>query len=787
MYALNKKRLREAWHARAQVMAIAMVVASGIATYIISASTVDSLQLTQTRFYQQTHFADLFCVLRRAPESVARDIEYVPGVRAVQTGINANALVRLPDNDASITASIVSMPDDGPGLLNKVHLTQGRMPLAYSDDEVLVSEAFAEANNIHDNATIGVVLNGRLQWFKIVGTGLSAEYINQIKPGDMFPDYKHHVIIWMRRSPLAKAYDLESAFNYLAVSVYNPQALDAVQERVDALLRPYGSSGSYPRKYQLSHHYLSQEIEQIDTMATVLPIIFLGVAAFLINIVMTRMIASQREQIALLKAFGYRNWQVGVHYFELGLIIAALGAAMGIAAGIWLANGLVQAYSQFFRFPETLYTLEISIVIQAVLICLAAVLAGTLKSVYGAVKLPPAEAMRPEAPARFRRTLVERLGMQNKLSVTSKMILRQLERRPLKSALTMLGIAMACAILILGNFQEDAMSHMVEVVFKRAQHENMMVTYTHPLAESASYELASIPGVSYVEPFRYVGMTLKHGHRSYRTGVFGFVSKPILHKVLDQSLQPLSVPEHGLMLTRYLAKLLGIEVGDVVTVELQDGTQRKLDLSVTALSDEFVGLGAYMEIGALNKLLPEAGVASGAYLLADHGHTQAVYQALRDRPQIATVSIKTHALDSFTETFSETILVFAFVNFILAMSIAFGVIYNSLRIAYAERSRELASLRVPGYRQGEVAYVLLGEQALILFVSLPIGLSMGVLFCQSLVLAMSNELYRIPLIIENSTFSFAALVIVFSGVTSAALVNIQLRRMDLVNSLKIRE
>lgn len=787
MKALSRKLLRELWLMRGQAAAIAVVIAGGVATLIMSLSSLDSLSLTRDAFYREYRFSHLFAQLKRAPESLRQEVESIPGVLQVETRVRFAANLDLADFPDPATGLLLSLPDGRNAELNRLFLRIGRLPAADRDDEVVISEAFAEAHDFAPGDELGAVINGRRQTLEIVGIGLSPEFIYQIRPGDLFPDFERYGVLWMNRTPLANAADMEGAFNDLVLTVGPEARTGDIIERLDELLDPYGGLGAIDREDQVSHRYLSMELKQLANMATIFPTIFLGVAAFLLNVVINRLIATQRDQIAILKAFGRSNLEVGWHYAQLVVLILLFGLFIGLGAGLWIGRQMAGIYMDFFRFPYLEYQLRPQVITIGTLVTLAAGLTGTLFAVRRAVTLPPAEAMRPEAPPTYRATLIERLGLQRWLSQPTRMILRNLERRPLKAALSVLGIAFACGILMVGRFQESAIDHMLNVQFGLAQRDDLTVAFIEPTSRRVVHELAALPGVQRVEPLRTVAAILHHEHRSYRTAIQGLSPDGDLRRLLDTELELFDLPREGVVLTDYLAGLLGVGLGDTVSAEILEGRRETVRIPVVGLIKEYLGVSAYMDLEALNRLVREGPAVSGAWLAVDEAARDGILRTLKDAPRVAGVSDRETAITSFYETMGETVLIFTFFTTLLAGSIAFGVVYNSARIALAERSRELASLRVLGFTRGEICYILVGELALMTFAAIPVGFLIGRGLTAYLARAMESDLYRIPVVINPSVYAFAATVVLVSAAISAAAVARRLYRLDLVAVLKTRE
>lgn len=787
MKAIDKKLWRELWGMRMQALAIAMVIIGGVAIFIMSLSTLDSLYETRESYYRNNHFAHVFAPLKRAPLSLLERIKEIPGIDKVEARVVAYVNIDVAGFTDPISAHLISLPANSRGQLNQAYLREGRLLEADRDNEILVSEEFAQAHGLQAGDKLKATINGRRKSLTIVGLALSPEYIYQIAPGAVFPDFKRYGVMWMARKPLATAYDLDGAFNDLSLTLSSDTHVEDVIDRLDELLKPYGGRGAYARKDQLSNRFLTEELKQQKTIATIFPVIFFAVAAFLLNVVVSRLISLQREQIAALKAFGYSNFAVGLHYIKLVLMIVALGVIGGIGIGIWMGKGMSNIYMEFYSLPFMIYVLNPQVIIAAVLISFTVAVLGTLHAVSKAAKLPPAEAMRPEPPAIYHPTIIERLGLQRFFSQPSRMILRHIERRPLKSLLTTLGIAMACSIMMIGGFQEGAIDHMVDVQYGMSQRQDLMATFTEPTSDRAMYSLLSLQGVEQVEGFRTAPARLQFRHRYYRTALEGIDPETSLVRLFDADLQLLDLPQDGVVLTDYLAELLHIKPGDMLTIEILEGSRPTLQVPVVGTTKQYLGVNAYMQRDAMNRLLKEGNAISGTYLRVDARYLREVYAELKNIPRIAGVVEQTSAIQTFYDTMAETILFFTFITTLLGGSISFGVVYNSMRIALSERNRELASLRVLGFTRGEVAYILLGELGLLTLLAIPLGLLIGYGLCAYLAFRFDSDLYRIPLVLGGDVYAFAATVVLVSSVVSGIMIWRNLAQLDMVAVLKTKE
>jgi putative ABC transport system permease protein len=787
MRALTRKLLRDLRHLRGQALAIALVIAAGVAIYVLMESTLVSLDLTQRTYYERYRFADVFASAKRAPLSLSDEIAAIPGVAQAETRVVADVILDVPGLPEPAVGRLVGIPAPRRAILCDVFLRAGRSIELGRPDEVLLSETFAKAHDLRPGSILPAILYGTRRNLRVVGLALSPEYVYNVRPGELMPDDRRFGVLWMERRALAAAFDMEGGFNDVVLRLARGASEPEVIARLDRLLEPYGGRGAIPRALQTSHWYLENELDQLRGTGRVIPVVFLAVAAFLLNVVLTRIVALERGQIAALKALGYSNAAVATHYLSLSLLIAALGGALGVALGAWLGAGMTRLYTAFYHFPILEYRLAVKVAIEGIAIGLSAAGLGALGAVRAAARLPPAEALRPEPPARYRESLLERAGVKRWLSQPARMILRNLTRRPVRASLSVLGISLGAAMMVLGTFSLDAINLVMDVQFGLAQRYDAMVTFLEPTSPGALHEVERLPGVTAVEGFRSVPVRLRFGHRSRQAAILGLPAGPRLNRILDSETRPVTLPPQGIVMSRTLADILGVRRGDTVVLEVQEGTRPIRRAVVAEIVDEFLGTNVYAEIGSLHRLMREGETLSGAFLNVERTAEEDLYRRLKASPRVAGVLLKRAALESFEKTIAENIAMVRTINMLFAAVIAFGVVYNSARISLSERSRELATLRVIGFRRGEISYILLGELALLTAVAIPAGLVLGYLMAGGVISAFQTELYRIPLVIAPRTFARAGVITFIAAVISAAAVRRRLDRLDLVAVLKMRE
>jgi putative ABC transport system permease protein len=784
---LDRKLVRDVIHLRGQVIAISVVVLCGVATVVSMRSAYQSLAASQAGYYTQYGFADVFAHVKRAPEALRSRIAAIPGVSAVETRVVAEVTLDVPGLAEPATGRLLSVPSRHLPILNDLYLRSGSWVEPGRNEEVMVSEAFATANRLRVGDMFGAVINGRWERLRIVGIALSPEYIYEIGSGSLFPDNRRFGVVWMSRDALEAAFDMKSAFNDVSLRLESGANEAEVIGRLDRLLERYGGLGAYGRKDQTSNAFISDEIKQARVSGTVIPAVFLGIAAFLLNIVLSRLVTTQRDQVAVLKAFGYSNQTIGLHYLKLALAALLLGSVAGLGFGVWIASALDDMYAHYYRFPVFASRLDATAFIVAVSISALAAAIGATTAIWRAVSIPPAEAMRPEGPAEFRPGILERLHLQRRLALAARIIVRNLERHPAKTGLSALGIGLAVATLLVGRFFVDAMRFMADAQFGYAQRADVSVVFTQPRSAGVTEELARLPGVVRVEPYRAVPVRLRFGHRERRVAILGLEADGQLRQLVDRSLRIVPVPPDGIVLTTKLGEVLGLAPGDNVTVEILEGSRGVRRVPVAGLVDEMIGMSAYMDAGRLHRLIREEPAVSGAFLAVDPQAIDRLYADLKLRPAVAGVASRDAAMASFESTIQQSFYITMSFLIGFAAAIAFAMVYNVARIALSERGRELASLRVLGFTRGEVATMLLGEQAVLLSVAIPLGLALGYGIILRLASLYQWELFRIPVVISPYTYAYAIVVVLLAGAGSALIIRRRLDRLDLVQVLKTRE
>jgi putative ABC transport system permease protein len=782
---LTIKLFRDVWRLRAQAIAIALVIAAGVGMVIMSFGMIRSLEATRASYYDIYRFADVFAPVRRAPMSAIASVRQIPGVAFAEGRVSAGAILDVPGISEPVSARVHSLPNAGG--LNLLVLRGGRLPNPNSPEEVVVNEAFAKAARLSPGDSFSALIYGKRIDLRVTGTVLSPEYVYAVAPGQIFPDNRRYGVVWMNEEALAGALDLRESFNEALVRLAPGADRDEVIRRLDIVLDRYGAVGAYGRDLQISDRFVSNEIDQLATTVEILPPIFLAVAAFLLNIVLARLVETEREIIGLLKAFGYRDRAIFLHYGQLAVLLSVAGLILGAGLGTWLGRGLAGIYQRYFVFPFLEFRAGADSYLIGIGATLIAVLAGAALAVTRAARLTPAEAMRPPAPADFSGRWTASVARALVPDEPSRMILRGLFRRPFRSLLAVLGLASALALYIASASSMDNVDRMIELAFGKAEREDLVVTFAEPRDARALYELARLPGVLRVEPYRATSARLVAGHHEVREGLVGSAPQSDLSRTVDLKGRVVEPPQSGVVISSRLARSLDVRAGDPIRAIVTEGERPILDLPVSAVIDTPLGSSARLDRANLNRLLREGATLSGAYLAVDSNYGEAVFKALKETPQVAGVTSQQAILQGVRDTVAEQMGIVTLFNTLFAALIVLGVVYNSARISLSERARDLASMRVLGFRRSEVSYVLLGELGLLVLVSIPIGIGLGIALSRYVTEQFSADLYSIPMGFNPQTPAEGALAVIVASAATALLIRSKVDRLDLVRALKTRE
>ncbi len=787
LHPLDRKLLRDLKRLRMQAIAVSSVLACGLALFVMATGMYGSLERARDGYYESARMADLAVSVVRAPDPVAKALAAIPGVSALEARVSGIGLLDLAGKSDPVSARLVSLPPDRKPRVNDVLLRAGRWPDPARNNEVLVNEAFAEANLLVPGTELRALIYGRRRVLQIVGIASSPEFVFAVAPGATLPELERFGVLWMGREALARAFDVDGAFNDVVLRLAPGASVHDTISAIDARLARYGGRGAYGRDRMLSAQFLADELNALKTMASILPPIFMLVAVFLLNVSLSRLVATERSNIGLLKSFGYGNRAIALHYAKFAIVFALLGAALGVIAGRWIGDFIAGVYAKVYRIPGLQFDAALQVYLWAIVVALAAAMLGAAQAVLRATRLPPAAALAPPAPTSFGRlgAGVERAARN--LDGKTRMVARRIARFPRRSATTVVGIALALALLITSQHFPISMNHIVDVTFGVAQRMDATLTFSETADDRILAEVSRLPGVLSVEPLRATEVVLTAGSRQRRDTLMGVPQGAYLFRVLDQNMTGVAVRPDGITLAYNLAQKLGVRVGDSVRVQATDGHRATADLPVVDVVRPYLAGAAYMEMRALGRALREPGRVSAAYVLLDRSKRDELNRRVKELPMIAGVSFTDNAAASMRKMLNEGSGFFARMFIVFSCLMAGGVAFSAARVTFAEQERDLATLRVLGFGRREVSYVLLAEIGALLLVALPAGAMLGAVLSRWLMSQFQTDLFNFPYVTDSAAYARSALFVASAVVGAALAVRRGVDRLDLVGVLKSRE
>jgi putative ABC transport system permease protein len=780
-----RKALRDLRLLRGQLLAIILLVAAGSATFIMMRSMHSSLVVSLEAYYRTQGYPDIFVDVKQAPSSVYETLRRIEGVSDVRLRVRQHVPVDIPGLEEVASAEVVSLPIVASSL-SSLHYVSGSAPDAETANAAVVYAPFAEANNLCVGDSITVLLNGARTRLRIAGTAISPEYLIIMSPGTLMLDNRRNGVLWMHDEVLATRYNMAGGWNSAVIRVRN--GLDPARLRtvIDDAVRPFGSFGASLRNDQLSHRFITDEIRQNEVSALIIPSIIYGVAIFLLNISISRLVLSQRSIVAVLRAFGYSRGAIAGHYVVVAMVVVVIGTLIGAAIGYAGGIRLAQWYMEFYRFPKLIFSIPNQTMFLTVGLAVVAAVVGTLGATRTVFLMQPAEAMKPPAPKTFRPGPLTLLSAAWHIRATSRLMLQNIDRRLLPSLLVLGMIALATSIIILSRYIDDAMDHMMYVEYDRSKLASATVTFNRAVPYAAARELESVDGVARSEPFRSIGIDILASNETYRTTLSSRKPDSRLIRIVDGDGNLQRVPKAGMMMTEYLARRLRLDVGDTVRMVLLEARRDTVSMILASTPREALGAQCYASIEALSELCHEEPLANGAFIESAPVSTARIQSRLKDRPAVIGVLFRDVAIASFTDVYGGNVLVVALYLLLLACLVAIGVLYNNARIVIAERSAELASMRIQGFTVGEVARIILGEQCLITLVGIPLGVGLGIVLCYAISSSVQADFLRIPFAVSRMTILVSASVIIVVSAFVALRIYIMLQRLDLVAVLKER-
>jgi putative ABC transport system permease protein len=790
--ALNRKLLRELRSSVGLLLAVGSIMSIGVSAYVALGSAYRNLSVAKSLYYSTGRMADFVVDLKKAPLADVAAVAELPGVVEIRPRIQFMAVVDVEGSVEPVNGIVLSLPDRRRPVIDDIVLKQGGYFTDVRDNEVIINDAFARAHKLYPGMWIHLILNNRRQELFIVGTAISSEFTYLVGPGSIVPDSRRLGVFYLKQKFSEDVFDFKGACNQI-VGTLSPHQAEHPQEtlrRIEGLLDSYGVLNAIPLSEQPSNRFLSNEIMGLRAFGVINPVIFLAVAALVLNVLMSRLAEQQRVVVGTLKALGYSDAAVFGHFVKFGLIVGLVSGIGGCALGYFLAAGMTAMYDTFFEFPTLENRFYPDIFIQGLLI---GVVCGVLGSWHGArnvLKLEPAVAMRPKPPEIGGSVGIERIGwFWNRLSFGWRMAVRNVFRHRLRTIAGLFASSMGATLSVNAILLAVESRYMVDFQFEMIQRSDVDLVFKDERSLAALDEARKLPGVDRAEPLFDVACTFMNGSHTRKGGITGVRRDAVLTRPRDTAGLPLRIPDSGLLLTRKMASILHVKKGDVILIRPTKGARETHTVRVAEIADSFLGVAVYADIDYLAKLLGEEAAVNGVQLLVKPGDEsyRALYGEIKQMPAVQSLSARADVIRNVNETLVKNQNVFIGLLVLFAGVIFFGSVLNSSLVSLAERRREVATLQVLGYGPWQVGSLFLRESMAVNFAGTLLGLPLGYLLNYGIVTAYDTEMFRIPIVDPTKVWMVVIGLGIAFGLAAHLVVQRSIHRMDWLDALKTRE
>lgn len=745
-----------------QFLGMAAVIAVGISLYISFTTALFNLQESQHNFYTQNNFADHYFYVVRAPEPIIKQVQAVAGVAKATGRIQKDVSVIKPNGERA-TARLTSYPLPQDNEVNQVQLLAGRYFEKYAPNggfEALVDPGFFSANQLEFGTSIDIIAENTIHPLTVVGTATGPEFTYPIKDAStLMPDYETFGIVMVPHNQSQQIFNLPGQINQVLIQFTPGIAPEKAVEEIKQILQPYGVLADFPRKDQLSHLSLQAEMDGLDTMAGFLPVLFLGIAAAIQFILLRRMIKSQRTQIGILKALGYSNRHIILHFSSYAVMVGLLGALAGIMLGVAFAAYFSKMYAMFFNLPSAIGGINIRVIVNSIVLSLLVSFFAGLSASRSVVSILPAESMRPVPPVSSNRSLLEMMPLfWQRLNSSWKMALRTISRNRLRYLISVFGIASAVSLLVVSMVINDSVDYMMNQHFAEETSYDYLLQFSQPLKEDELSSIQRIDGIQKTEGFLTIPVKMYLHDKNSDDVLQGQDFSSTLKFPAAQNGETLPIPAEGIVISQHSAKELGAEVGDTIKVEtlMGSGQTHYADLKIVGINHQLFGVESYISLDNANRILQESSLVTGAMLKINQNKAGEIEEQLADMTGITSILSKQKEKDNIFSMMDSMVYMIGIMTF-FATILGFVIVFNSVIMSFNERKRELTSLLTIGYTRSEVANLLLKEtipQALPgILLGLPAGRCLAYLYFHS----VEYDMWIIPLVVYPDSYVWAVL------------------------------
>ncbi|WP_444659322.1 ABC transporter permease [Caproiciproducens sp. R2] len=785
MVTLWKQAVRGVWRSRKSYLACIVLLAMGIMVYVSYQLLYVNLSSAQKQFYASQRFADGFASVDAIPAGAVKNLSDIKGISRMDSSITLDARVVGLSDTKIVTLRLNSFDPEAPERLNNFVLEKGTVP---ESGGLLIGQTFAAANKLAVGDTVRLIVNGQEIERQITGIAQSPEYVYVIPDtGQLLPDDSAFGFAFVPAADLETLGSGRGIANRLSFLLEKGATFRQVEAPLREALEPYGLRSLAARKDQPSHAMLQQEIDQLGNMSTSIPTVFIVMAVLILYIMLKRMIEQERMQIGTLKAFGFSNWTIVLHYLSYGGVTGAVGGAAGVLLGLVMTGGMTELYLDYFSLPSIQVPPDPFYILMGLLIAVLSGLFGAFMGVRGVLRLEPGEAMRPPSPPVVKSDLFARLPLIRKLLTSyGFMASRNITRNKFRSTFVLIGMAFAFAITAFMASYGDMFKTMMLDQFTKVEVYDLKITLKTPAGAADAMEAAdALKGVDSAEAILELPAELHREHLQEAVSLTALPDDAGLYRIYDiDSKQNHSPPKEGILLSSTLAKKLQAKRGDVLTVRTPYTGDRDIPLPVMGVVHTNSGASAFVSLKGIWSALDIPPTVNSILLSAKD--PQAIKAELTDAKNVAAMTDQKEAKASYMDMFSTYSTLMDMMQGI-GIIIAFAIITNTASISLSERKREYATMRVLGMHPKEIGKVVSFEYWVLSLGALPPGILLTRMIKQAMAATIDSDLFTMPLSTSPGSYLSAAVLCAATVALSNRLARRRISKFDMVEVLKERE
>lgn len=791
MPMLALKTWRDVLARKGQFIALIVLVALGIASYVGFVDAYRNLTVSADTAYEDLKMADFTVSVVSAPLGVVHKVLSVPGVHAAEGRLVVDTGMQITDDNQG-TVRVIGVPAGRRPAVNDLLLEKGRYVASGEEAGGLLHTRFAQATGRGVGSHLTIHADGATVEVPIIGIVASPEYIFPVRSKGEIPAIDEFTVLYMSSHEMERIFRRQSQVNDIAVIVEPGTDPGVVAERVEHALESYTVLQTVQRPDQPSYAALAEEIKQNQSIAGIMPGLILVISALSLYIALSRLVQSQRGEIGLAKALGYSNTALLGHYLLFSMIIAVGGAVLGFAGGWLLGSYTTQMYIDLLHIPYLTNGLYPDVLAASLIMSAVACVSAGIIPAFASARIAPAKAMHSDpnlAVKGGRLPLVERLfGWAMPRSFVFRLPLRNVFRQRRRSLYTVVGIAFAVLLTFATMAMYDSINWLLNDYFETTERWDMSVAFEEPVSDAQVREIARWDGVRTVQPALGVPIKITSGDVPYEGVVTAIEPTSDFHgfKVLEGAEIPVTLARGGLVMPETLTRKLGIALGDTVVI---DTPYRDDDVTlvVDSITDESLGAPMYTSMGAGAELIGSSTRRYNAlYLSVSDRFAEQLKDDLYDLPSVAQVMVKDQISAMFKDMMSFS---YFFFGLLLAFGFLMGfvVIYTTFTANVLERTREIATMRTIGEDTGSLALMVTLENVFLAIAGVPLGLWLGALVAGGMMESLSSDVYNFPLTIYPRTYVLVVVASVLVLLVSEVPPIRRILKLDLAEATKVIE